>query len=971
MLEKATQNSVIQTFKDKGWDHIGSNMKYSGTGNNTIISNMYTQLARLNKDVLEHRDFTDREIVQLENAIRNNRRGAFLALRNGVTIILENNKKETIKFIDQNDFKNNSFQIADEVIVVGSETVIMDLLVLINGIPISEIEFKKIGLRKSVDSAINQINRYVDKGAYSNIWMKFIQIFVVSDSVHTKYFASDPREDVLKYGSQAFTWMDEKNKVVNKIEPFIAQFFTIDVKKDFHVKETKGIIFTLFNYMLMNRDSDGNMQTIIMRPPQIHGSKAIVESFQRGMNCYVSASTGSGKTLTMFKTSEILQALGKKLILLFDRKDLNFQTNDQFKGFDTTGRIGEIKKGKDLVKALNDDSETLILTTIQSYEKAIKNTANKAIFAKLSRNKNVVMMFDECHRSVSGSMFASIKRIFSAPKTGKGAMNALFVGFTGTPIVEENSKDNNSQTQFLFGEVVHNYNITEAIRDNAVLPFLLSHIEVKASHDVKPDRNYYANPLRIKKNCEEIVKNLKKHTKQLDPIKDYGTIGFSAMLATDGIENARSYYSNIQPELDKQNRKTSIVFSVNPNDEVNRNEANRQSQYQDIMKQHDTYFGTAYYELSKKDFSASSEAYNADVIKRFKKGEIDLLIVSDMLLTGFDAPKLNTIYIDKYMEYHNLLQAVSRTNRLHGNNKEFGNIVFFSDRNLEPKLKEAIQLFGTATAIEEVIKIAKYSELEKELRQAVTDLRNLVSSADNVHEIDTVKQLREVNDAYNLVNKNLSRIRSYPEWNEADREADEFGKAEKNGYSKIGIDLDELDLFYANINLMKQHLIVTDPNMSNDDLIELDFEVTTVQGKEYGFKYITELLWDFVASPPDMREKWLNECLRAIEDSQDDEVVLNAEALRRVFEACKNDEIQTKDELFERLREEQQKVRREKVENIAKTHNISALSLDNLINYSMQRQEVANIEEILTQTGVQLVTKRREIRKDLKELLGM
>lgn len=914
-LEKTVQNNLIQIFTKLGYQHIGSNIKLLGNSPK-LDDNFKKQIERLNKEVLQGEELTNDEFQRLRNQYPKNHTEAFNKLRNGVRIVLDSNKTVSIKFIDRENFENNVYQITDELTIGGIKENRLDLVVLINGVPISNIEMKRAGKKHGVDEAIGQINRYSNNGIYHQDLLNFIQFFGASDSVETRYFSVDPRTDRgASYGEFAFTWMDKNNKPVNKVEDFVAEFF----QKEFLHR-------LLFHYMLIKPLPEE--QIVIMRPYQIHALHAIVSTLNKGLgfNTYISASTGSGKTLTSFKTAEVLASKGKKVVMLLDRNDLAEQTTREFKTFDANGLIKDLVKGSGLNKALRNEHDKFVITTIQSFTNWIRKEKNSKAVERLANSKEVVILVDECHRSTSKEMFASIKRAFLDNEHGN-ILKCHLVGFTGTPLLEENSKSANQMTQVVFGEVSHIYTITEAIRDKSVLPFKQFTVKVESGVDPKKIKEYkkaeyFGNPLRIEANAAEIVKQFKNHTLQIDEVKSSSTKGFVAMLAADNKSAAVQYWELIREAFKKENRKTAIVFSLEQNNMWGDSGATEEGKYEEILAAYDEDYGTNFVEVFYKDTQLGRAAHLSDVINRSKKGEIDILIVSDMLLTGYDNKLLNTIYLDKNIsQLHNFLQAVSRTNRLAGPQKKFGNVVLFSDRGMESTFKESIQLFGTAVNIEEIIDFTSFKEMEQLVRKYVNELKNIAFSPDDVRDVETEKDLREIVKAYRNVHNAFEDVRIYPEWDEV------------SGYVKAGTSRDELDLYYSNIELMKNHIFGNDPDDSEDKRLDADFIVSTIDGEIIGYKYILKLLNNFVASPPSEKDRWLRRIEEILRNTTDAEILQNRNAVERVLEAARRDEIPNVDVLFERLAAEINAERMRVFEDLADRLCIPFILVDEMLDY--------------------------------------
>lgn len=926
-----------------------------------VDDNFRDQINKLNSTALAGTPLSDAEFNRVQIKYPRNKSEAFGVLRNGISILRDDNSRVHLNLLNKHEPEANVFQIAEEVEVRGIKIDRLDLVVFVNGIPVANIELKrednsKAGNTSLVQQAINQINRYQRQAIYNQGLLRFIQLYVASTGRDTRYFSADPRVDRgYSYGEQVFPWMDENNNPVNKLEVFIEQFF-----------QKSQLIKALYDYMLLLPHEQGERMAI-MRPNQIHATDAVVKSLARGMDTFVSASTGSGKTLTSFKLSQILAGQGKKVIMLLDRNDLAEQTVGEFLKFDTSNLVKELQKSRELAKGMVDDHQRLVVTTLQSFAKWIKR--HPKTVDRIANDRNVVLVIDECHRTTSGTLLSEIKRAFF--DRARGSLRCNLVGFTGTPLLEENAPSKEQQTSVIFGESSHIYTITEAIRDKTVLPFKTFNITVDSTHSDDEgfftSKNYYSNKDRISAISKEISVQLKSHTKQLHATKNAETKGFSAMLASSGKRDAMAYWRTLTPLLEEQNRRTAIVFSVEAN--ANR-EYDEETDYLEILNAWDKDWGTSYSNVAKTDFDLARKTHLNDVIKQTKLGKLDLLIVSDMLLTGFDAPAVNTIYLDKNLEYHRLLQACSRTNRLNGTEKQHGNIVLFSDRDMTENLNESIRLFGSADNIEQVIDSTSYREMLENLRKEVFTLKSLVP---NPLDLDTVKyrsELLKVTQAFNSIVGTISRIRVFPEWDE------------EKGYAEVGTQRSDLDSYVVSIEQARDRIIEDDPAGSDEQASEdeLLFAVTTVNGETIDMRYIMQLLNNFIASPPSERDRWLRKARNVINSSRLAEVVESHEALQKLLQACENDEIRSVDELFDRLYDEKKKIRTRTLKSHAIALGIDTWFLEELLEYRSDngknmsvmkiKTKISNYSAVLgeTRSSSECITLAKKLQEKIGEL---
>ncbi len=657
------------------------------------------------------------------------------------------------------DPEKNRFQVTNQVTMQGKYENRYDVTILVNGFPLVQIELKRSGIEMA--EAFNQIKRY-DKHTYGaeGGLFNYIQLFVISNGVNTKYFSNN-RELSFK---QTFHWTDVDNKKINALPKFAEAFLN-----------KSHLTKMLSRYIVQNET--GNF-LMVLRPYQFYAVEAIVEQVATtDKNGYIWHTTGSGKTLTSFKAAQLLTQLDDvdKVLFVVDRKDLDYQTAKEFNSFlkgcvDSTDKtksllnqfIGKLEKGK---KVNGNRNSKLIVTTLQKLNNVVTKAHYKNQLESL-KNERIVFIFDECHRSQFGETHQNIIEFFS---------NAQLFGFTGTPIFAENAtakkiKGQGIQkktTRDLFGERLHSYVIVDAIRDDNVLPFAIEYygkIKKKESgEDVDVSSidvsEFFSSPKRIKKVCEHIVGIHNHKTKHK----------FNGMLCVASVSDLITYYDTLKALKAEGKHKFNIatIFSYGVNEEEEfsasfdaekatkqaaNNEVNEASgeykavhsrdKLDEFIGDYNQQFGTSY---STKD-TDSFYSYYKDIAKRTKDGEVDILLVVNMFLTGFDAPNLNTIYVDKNLKHHGLVQAFSRTNRLNGTVKSHGNVMCY--RNLKPQADEAFTLFSNKQP-KEFIEVPDLTGLAEDFAKALEALKAIapdVQSVDDLPDEDAqagfVKQFR-------------------------------------------------------------------------------------------------------------------------------------------------------------------------------------------------------------------------------------
>jgi type I restriction enzyme R subunit len=709
-----------------------------------MLANLKRQLEIHNKDIR----FTDNEFDRILNHL--NTGGVFeraKILRDKYALRRDNDEVAYISFINSDDWCLNEFQVTNQITIQGKRKNRYDVTLLINGLPLVQIELKRRGAELKV--AFHQINRYqhdsYDAGAGL---FQYVQLFIISNGVNTKYFSNNKQQSF----QQTFFWADKNNKRLSDLHEFSSEFL-----KPCHVAKM------ITHYMVLTEE-----QIIkVLRPYQFYATEALVDRVKNSNdNAYIWHTTGSGKTLTSFKAAQIIQKMPKvhKVVFVVDRKDLDYQTAREFNGF-AKGSVDATTDTRNLVKQLNDDSIKLVLTTIQKLNNAIMNPRHLSNVAHL-QDKKFVFIFDECHRSQFGDTHQNIKKFFN---------NAQMFGFTGTPIFADNASGglgNQKTTHDLFGDCLHKYVIVDAIKDDNVLRFAVEYVG-------KYTKKNSANELDIATDADIEVeaidtKALLDSPQRLERITDYILLhhaqkakspDFTGMFCVSSVKTLIKYY-----ELFKKKQvsavkpfKIATIFSYaaneqdpnangltnglipeeNPMPEGAINPYSR-DKLDVFIADYNLMFGTKY---STQD-SQTYYNYYQDIAQRVRRGEVDILLVVNMFLTGFDSPRLNTLYVDKNLKFHGLIQAFSRTNRILNDKKSQGNIVCF--RNLKKATDEAIALFSNKDARETVL-IEPYEDYVKQFNNATEALLTLVPTvasvdalADENAELEFVIKFREL-----------------------------------------------------------------------------------------------------------------------------------------------------------------------------------------------------------------------------------
>lgn len=683
----------------------------------TLVANLRVQLEKLNSMT-----FSDTEWERFcRECICNSNEGIVEKARkiqeDHVQILIrDDNSTKNINLIDKKNIHNNSLQVINQYEEKeGTHNTRYDVTVLVNGLPLLHIELKRRGV--AIREAFNQINRYQrDSFWASGGLFEYVQIFVISNGTHTKYYSNTTRSGHIKESEKSvrsksnktsnsyeFTsyWADGNNKTIPDL---------VDFTKTFMAKHT--ILNVLTKYSVFTSEN----LLLVMRPYQIVATEKILSRIEVSTNYkkygkiegggYIWHTTGSGKTLTSFKTAQLATALPyiDKVLFVVDRKDLDYQTMREYDRFEK-GAANSNSSTKILQQQLENPNCRIIITTIQKLDNFISKNKGHSIFSQ-----HVVIVFDECHRSQFGEMHGKITKAFKKYH--------LF-GFTGTPIFAKNSSSagdpNLRTTEQAFGEKLHTYTIVDAINDDNVLPFRIDYINtIKESPELMDKQvssidteKALASPKRI----HEVVSYILQHFDQKTKRNSYYSLGgqrlsgFNSMFAVSSIAVAKLYYNEFKKQLAEANRKLNIatIFSFNANEEEQDGALGEESFDTSDMDQSSRDFLDSAILDYNRDFNVNFDTtpdkfqnYYKDLSMRVKKREVDLLIVVNMFLTGFDATTLNTLWVDKNLKYHGLVQAFSRTNRILNSVKTFGNIVCF--RNLEEATNDAIALFGDKEA---------------------------------------------------------------------------------------------------------------------------------------------------------------------------------------------------------------------------------------------------------------------------------
>ena len=683
--EGSLEREFIRDLQAQGYEYLqGLNH------HDELIKNLRVQLQRLNNMVFsdaEWRRFLEEYLDKPSDSLIEKTRKVHDDYI--YDFVFDNGCIQNIYLLDKKNLANNTLQVINQFEQTGSCDNRYDVTILVNGLPLVHIELKKRGV--AIREAFNQIHRY-SKESFNkeNSLFKYIQIFIISNGTDTRYFANTTKRDKNSYDF-TMNWATAKNTLIKDLKDFTATFL-----------QKNTLLNVLVNYCVF----DVSDTLLIMRPYQIAATERILWKIKssylakswssRESSGYIWHTTGSGKTLTSFKAARLATELDfiEKVFFVVDRKDLDYQTMKEYQRFSPDSVNGS-ESTAGLKRNIEKDDNKIIVTTIQKLNNLMKSEDKLPIY-----DKQVVFIFDECHRSQFGEAQKNLTRKFK---------KYYQFGFTGTPIFPTNALGAET-TASVFGIELHSYIITDAIRDEKVLKFKVDYNDVRPQFkSIETEKNLekltalekkqaFLQPKRIEQIAQYVLNNFKQKTHRFNA----GNNGFNAMFAVSSVDAAKVYYQTFKQlqSAVKNPLRIATIFSFAANEEqdaigdivdesfeVEAMNSSAKEFLKSAIDDYNGYFATNY-DVDGKSF----QNYYRDLAKRVKNKEVDLLIVVGMFLTGFDAPTLNTLFVDKNLRYHGLIQAYSRTNRIYNSTKSFGNIVTF--RDLEQDTIDAITLFG-------------------------------------------------------------------------------------------------------------------------------------------------------------------------------------------------------------------------------------------------------------------------------------
>ena len=932
--EAALENGLIATLQQMSYGYVHIEEE------NNLRANFKTQLEKHNRKRLEEfgrTEFTESEfekiLIYLEGGTLFEKAQK---LRDLFPLELESGERLWVEFLNRTHWCQNEFQVSNQITVEGRKKCRYDVTILINGLPLVQIELKRRGVE--LKQAYNQIQRY-HKTSFHGLF-DYIQLFVISNGVNTRYFANNPNSGY-KF---TFNWTDAANIPFNDLEKFATTFFD---------KCTLGKI--IGKYIVLH---EGDKCLMVLRPYQFYAVEKILDRVVNSNdNGYIWHTTGAGKTLTSFKAAQLVAELHDidKVMFVVDRHDLDTQTQAEYEAFEP-GAVDSTDNTDELVKRLHSNSK-IIITTIQKLNAAVTKQWYSSRIEEI-RHSRIVMIFDECHRSHFGDCHKNIVKFFD---------NTQMFGFTGTPIFVENAVEGHT-TKEIFGNNLHKYLIKDAIADENVLGFLVEYYHGNADVD-NADQN------RMTEIAKFILNNFNKSTFDGE---------FDALFAVQSVPMLIRYYKlfkSLNPKI-----RIGAVFTYAANSSQDdaltgmntggyvSDSTGEADELQAIMDDYNDMFGTSF-------TTENFRAYYDDINLRMKKKKadmksLDLCLVVGMFLTGFDSKKLNTLYVDKNMDYHGLLQAFSRTNRVLNEKKRFGKIVCF--RDLKSKVDASIKLFSNSNNLEDIIR-PPFNEVKKNYQELTTSFLEQYPTPSSIDLLQSERDKTQFILAFRDVIKKHAEIQIYDEFEE---DATDLGMSEQQF---MDFRSKYLDIYDAVDGGRKPSGEDSTPDedaepteTSTDSVIgDIDFCLELLHSDIINVTYILELIADLNPYSEDYQEKRTHIIDTMIKDAElrskakliDDFIQQNVDDDRDNFMARKQRADGTSD-LEEQLNNYITNKRNDAVDELAKDEDLDVTVLNHYLSeYDyLQKEQPEIIQQALKEKHLGLVKRRNTLKRIMDRL---
>ena len=932
--EAALENGLIATLQQMNYEYVQIEEEKN------LRTNFKSQLEKHNKKRLEEigrTEFTEAEfekiLIYLEGGTRFEKAKK---LRDLFPLELDDGERLWVEFLNRTHWCQNEFQVSHQITVEGRKKCRYDVTILINGLPLVQIELKRRGVE--LKQAYNQIQRY-HKTSFHGLF-DYIQLFVISNGVNTRYFANNPNSGY-KF---TFNWTDADNVPFNELEKFATSFFD---------KCTLGKI--IGKYIVLH---EGDKCLMVLRPYQFYAVEKILDRVKNSNNNgYIWHTTGAGKTLTSFKAAQLVAELDDvdKVMFVVDRHDLDTQTQSEYEAFEP-GAVDSTDNTDELVKRLHGNSK-IIITTIQKLNAAVSKQWYSRRIEEI-RHARIVMIFDECHRSHFGDCHKNIVRFFD---------NTQIFGFTGTPIFVENAVDGHT-TKEIFGNCLHKYLIKDAIADENVLGFLVEYYHGNADVD-------NANQNRMTEIAKFILNNFNKSTFDGE---------FDALFAVQSVSTLIRYYKifkSLNPKIRigavftyaSNSSQDDALTGMNTGSYVSES-TGEADELQAIMDDYNDMFGTSF-------TTENFRAYYDDINLRMKKKKtdmkpLDLCLVVGMFLTGFDSKKLNTLYVDKNMDYHGLLQAFSRTNRVLNEKKRFGKIVCF--RDLKSNVDASIKLFSNSNNLEDIVR-PPFNEVKKNYQELTTNFLEQYPTPSSIDLLQSEKDKKQFILAFRDVIKKHAEIQVYDEFEE---DAADLGMTEQQFMDFRSKYLDIYDTFAGGCKPSEENQTPDEDTESTETSTEsgiddIDFCLELLHSDIINVTYILELIADLNPYSADYKEKRTYIIDTMIKDAElrnkakliDGFIQQNVDDDRDNFMARKQKFDGTSD-LEERLNNYITTERNNAVDKLAKEEGLDVSVLNHYLSeYDyLQKEQPEIIQEALKEKHLGLIKKRKTLTRILDRL---
>lgn len=818
--EKTLEDNLIKQLCADGYEFVEIN------DIDDLHLNFRKQVNKHNVSRLNGHELSDKEFERLLVKIQGKGvYGSSKTLRSLQDITMDDGSTQYIELFNtkNNEWCKNEFQVTHQVTMVGKYENRYDVTLLINGLPLVQIELKRRGI--DFKEAFNQVIRY--KKHSLNDLFRYVQIFIISNGIDTKYFANSDKEMDFQY---TFYWTDKNNNRIDNLYDF-----ALDFLPKCHISKM------ISRYMVVD-DTQKNL--MVMRPYQYYAVEELMKrAYETNNNAYVWHTTGSGKTLTSFKLSQLLSTNREvaQVFFLVDRKDLDSQTIEEFNRFQKD-TVDMTDSTDTLIAQMKDSSKKIILTTIQKMSNACKNDKYQDVIDRFE-GKKVVFIIDECHRSQFGEMHKMIKKKFP---------RAQYFGFTGTPRFAENASQDGRTTADIFEKLVHHYLIKNAIADGNVLGFNVDYVRtISSTVDIEDDEEVEAIDTEEVLMDDQRISNIVDYVLKIHNSKTNNR-RYNAIFTVRSIPMLIKYYD----EFKKRNTDLKItgIFTFGANEDGELETEHSRDSLERMIKDYNQMFDKNY---STNTFSA----YFTDVSKKVKNTELDILLVVNMFLTGFDAKRLNTLYVDKRLKHHDLIQAFSRTNRIETANKPYGNIVCFQTN--KKAVDDAVKLFSLTDNADEVL-MKPYEYYRDEFRKAVEELlKHTPSPEEAEHGGDEQEEYKFVLLFRELV-RLMVKLKTFDEFEFTE---DELGMSNQlyedfvSKYKKI----------YRDIRPDQQKASI---------LSDVSFDIELLRNDKINVHYILELIKNAVSEPSrEKRRKTLDEIEKMIESATDPELYMKSDLI--------------------------------------------------------------------------------------------